>query len=222
METFYIIVLFALTLVFSALWLKEKYGKEDYHATVGRIDRMLSSIDGKVSQLSSGAADGQDNRPVTKESIVEALRFHHLTLEDPDPEDPNIIHFAYHDVHYRINASKLPYLSMGVGFAFDPAEDDVDLITQVAREITDSTYIVKVMVSPEEKFYAYQVDCIADTYLPFRDNLRNYLDLLLDARRQFRDLYGRKRDERKQAAQDALQTTLLAAQTDAAGNKILS
>lgn len=222
METIYIIVLFVLTLVFSALWMKEKYGSEDLRTTVGRIDRMLSSIDGKVSQMSVGDADRQDNGPVTKESILAALRYHHLHIEEPDTEEPDIIYFEYQDVHYRINASKLPFLSMGVGFTFDPAEDDVDLLMQVAQEITYNTYLVKVMVAQEDKFYAYQVDMIADTYLPLRDNLRNYLDLLLDARRQFKDMYGRKREERKQASNEALQTTLLASQLDAAGNKILS
>lgn len=222
METIFIIVLFVLTLVFSALWMKEKYGSEDLRTTVGRIDRMLSSIDGKVAQMSVGEADMQDNGPVTKESVLAALRYHHLTIEEPDTEEPDIIYFEYQGVHYRINASKLPFLSMGVGFSIDPEEDDVDLIMQVAQEITYSTYLVKVMVAQEDKFYAYQVDMIADTYLPLRDNLRNYLDLLLDARRQFKDLYGRKREERKQASNEALQTTLLASQLDAAGNKILS
>ncbi|MBR3450802.1 MAG: hypothetical protein IKH24_08190 [Bacteroidales bacterium] len=222
METIYIIVLFVLTLVFSALWMKEKYGSEDLRTTVGRIDRMLSSIDGKVAQMSVGEADRQGDGPVTKESVLAALRYHHLTIEEPDTEEPDIIYFEYQGVHYRINASKLPFLSMGVGFSIDPEEDDVDLIMQVAQEITYSTYLVKVMVAQEDKFYAYQVDMIADTYLPLRDNLRNYLDLLLDARRQFKDLYGRKREERKQASNEALQTTLLASQLDAAGNKILS
>ena len=229
METIYIIVLFALTLVFSALWLKEKYGKEDYHATVGRIDRMLSSIDGKVSQLSDGAAaeqseqDGQAlNGPVTRESVVAALRYHHFTVEDPDPDDPEYVLFTYQDVFYRIKTDKLPYLSIEAGFRIDPDKENINIVLQVAREITYNMYIIKMMVSPEDGIYVYQVDFIADTYLPFRDSLRKYLGVLLNARREFRKKYDQKLEEQKKASNEALQTTLLAAQTDAAGNKILS
>ncbi len=223
------IFLFILTLVFLALWIKEKDGKEDYHTTVGRIDRMLSSIDDKVTKLSGSADAGQPEQdgqaldgPVSRESVEEALRYHHFAIEDSDPDEPAIVHFSYRNVHYRINTERLPYLFMEVGFSIDPEEDDIDFLMQVAQDITYGMYIVKVMVSPKEKYFVYQVDFIADTYRSLRDNLRNYLDLLLDARRQFGEKYCRRLDEQKQAANDALQTTLLAAQTDAAGNKILS
>lgn len=223
------IFLFILTLVFLALWIKEKGGKEDYHTTVGRIDRMLSSIDDKVTKL-SGSADagqpGQDGQeldsPVTRESVVTALKYHHFTVEDFNPDEPAIVRFSYRNVHYRINTERLPYLFMEVGFSIDPEEDDIDFLMQVAQDITYGMYIVKVMVSPKEKYFVYQVDFIADTYRSLRNNLRNYLDLLLDARRQFGEKYRRRLDEQKQVANDALQTALLAAQTDADGHVLPS
>ena len=223
------IFLFILTLVFLALWIKEKYGEEDYHTTVGRIDRMLSSIDDKVTQLSGSADAGQPEQdgqgldgPVTRESVVTALKYHHFTVEESDPDEPAMARFSYRDVRYRINTERSPFFSMEVGFNIDPEKDDIDFLMKVAQEITFGMYIVKVMVSPENGWYLFQVDFIADNYRSLRENLRNYLDLLLDARRQFGEKYHRKLDEQKQAANDALQTTLLAAQTDAAGNKILS
>ena len=222
METIYIIVLFVLTIVFSALWLKEKYGSEDLRPRVGRIERMLSSIDGRVSRLSGDSSAEQGDVPVTREAVEDALRYHHLTVEAFDPDEPAMARFSYRDIRYRINTERLPYLFMEVGFSIDPEEDDIDFLMQVAQDITYGMYIVKVMVSPKEKYFVYQVDFIADTYRSLRDNLRNYLDLLLDARRQFGEKYRRRLDEQKQAASDALQNTLLAAQTDAAGHVLPS
>lgn len=222
METIYIIVLFVLTIVFSALWLKEKYGSEDLRTRVGRIERMLSSIDGRVSRLSGDSSAEQGDGPVTREAVEDALRYHHLTVEAFDPDEPAMARFSYRDIRYRINTERLPYLFMEVGFSIDPEEDDIDFLMQVAQDITYGMYIVKVMVSPKEKYFVYQVDFIADTYRSLRDNLRNYLDLLLDARRQFGEKYRRRLDEQKQAASDALQNTLLAAQTDAAGHVLPS
>lgn len=211
METIYIIVLFVLTLLFFGLWLKEKYGG------------------GKISQLSGGMAvaqleqdDQELSGPVTRESVVAALEYHHFTVEDPDSDDPEYVLFTDQDVWYRIKTNKLPYLSIEAGFRFDPDKENVNFILQVARELTYNMYIIKVIVSPEDGIYVYQVDLIADTYLPFRDCLRKYLSVLLYARREFRKLYDQKLEDLKKTSNDVLQNTLLAAQTDAAGNKILS
>ena len=224
------IFLFILTLVFLALWIKEKDGKEDYHTTVGRIDRMLSSIDDKVTRLSGSADAGEPelkdeglNGTFTRESIVAALQYHHFTVEEhPVPDDPENVHFYFQDEWYRIKADKLPYLSIETGYCIDPEGDNVNVIKQVASEITYNMFIIKVMVSPEENYYLYQVDFIADSYLSFRDSLLKYLDVLLSAKREFRKKYDQTLEDQKQASKDALQTALLAAQTDAAGNKILS
>lgn len=211
METIYITVLFVLTLLFFGLWLKEKYGG------------------GKISQLSGGVAvaqleqdDQELSGPVTRESVVAALEYHHFTVEDPDSDDPEYVLFTDQDVWYRIKTNKLPYLSIEAGFRFDPDKENVNFILQVARELTYNMYIIKVIVSPEDGIYVYQVDLIADTYLPFRDCLRKYLSVLLYARREFRKLYDQKLEDLKKTSNDVLQNTLLAAQTDAAGNKILS
>lgn len=224
------IFLFILTLVFLALWIKEKDGKEDYHTTVGRIGRMLSSIDDKVTKLSGSADAGESelkdegsNETFSRESIVAALQYHHFTVEDhPVPDDPENVHFNFQDEWYRIKADKLPYLSIETGYCIDPEGDNVNVIKQVASEITYNMFIIKVMVSPEEKYYLYQVDFIADSYLSFRESLLKYLDVLLSAKREFRKKYDQTLEDQKQASKDALQTALLAAQTDAAGNKILS
>ena len=228
METFFMIFLFILTLVFLALWIKEKYGEEDYHTTVGRIDRMLSSIDDKVTQLSGRADAGQPEQggqdlggPVTKEFALEALRYHHLTIEDADPEEPDIIHFSCNQINYRLNTSHLPYVSLEAGFRFVLREEDLDLMRKAAEDITYNMFIAKVIVSPKG-FYVFQTDYLTDSCLQFRDNLRNYIDILLEAQRRFSELYSKKWEEQKEISKDALQTALLATQTDAAGNKILS
>lgn len=222
------IVLFILTLVFSALWIKERYGEEDYHTTVERIDGMLSSIDYKVTQLSGRAEagrPGQDdqelNGPVTRESVVTALRYHHFAVEDPDSDDHEYVLFTYRDFLCRIKTDKLPYISIEAGFRIEE-EENVNYIMRIAREITYNMYNVKVMVSQEEKVYVYMVDFIADSYLQFRESLRKYLAVLLFARLEFSNKYDQIVEQRKQALNEALQKTLLAAQIDAAGNKILS
>lgn len=222
------IFLFILTLVFLALWIKEKDGKEDYHTTVGRIDRMLSSIDDKVTQLSGSADAGHPEQggqglcgPVTKEFALEALRYHHLTIGDADPDEPDIIHFSYNQINYRLNTSHLPFVSIDAGFGFDLPEEDLDLMRKAAEDITYNMFIAKVIVS-SKGFYVFQADYLTDSCLQFRDNLRNYIDILREAQRRFCELYSKKREEQKEISKDALQTALLAAQTDAAGNKILS
>lgn len=228
METFLIIVFFVLTLLFSALWLKEKYGEEDYHTTVGRIDRILSSIDDKVTKLSGRADEGrpaQDDRelcsPVTKEFALEALRYHHLTIEDPNPDEPDIVHFSCNQINYRLNMAHLPYVSIEAGFRFNLPEEDINLMRTAAGEITYNMYIAKVSVS-SKGYYVFQADFLTDSCRQFRDNLRNYIDIILETQHRFEELYRKKREEQKDISNEALQNTLLAAQTDAAGNKILS
>ena len=92
---------------------------------------------------------------------------------------------------------------------------------KAAEDITYNMFIAKVIVS-SKGFYVFQADYLTDSYLQFRDNLRNYIDILLEAQRRFSELYSKKWEEQKEISKDALQTALLATQTDAAGNKILS
>ena len=224
MESLYLIVFFGLSLLFSALWMKEKYG-EDTRATVKNVYKQLSSIEEKLAVMASDQSSRQDNQapdgPVTRELVREALRYHHLPLDESDPEEPDIVNFSYDGVHYRINTRSLPYLSMEAGFSFKIEKEDIDLMKQVAQEITYGMFVAKVYAS-EKGFYVFQADLLADSYLTFRDNLRRYIDILIDAQRRFAESYHQKRQEQKQVSEEALHTTLLAGQTDATGNKILS
>ena len=223
METFLLIVFFGLALLFSALWMKEKYG-EDTRTTVQNVYKQLSSIEEKVSSLTPAIATVPDanDGPVTQESVREALRYHHFIVEEPDPDESGMVQFSCQKIYYRINMDKLPLLSIEAVYRLDPREEDIDFMMQVAQDITNGMYIVKVMVLPEKEAYVYQVDLIADTYQSFRDNLGRYMDLLVDAQRRFLEQYRKKRDEQKKVSEEALQTTLLAAQTDASGNVLPS
>ena len=231
-----LIIFIAIAVVFFVLWLTERMDTasreqefreiKDMRETMGNLFYRLSVIDGKIpakSELEKKFPDPEaKGRPLTAESVQTALRYHHLTVEEKDPEEPNIVRFIYDQVHYRINTANLPYMSMEAGFRCDSDKEDTELMIQIAQDLTYNMYIAKVFVSPKGDYYVFQVDLLAETYLPFRDSVRTYLDVLIDAQHRFIDQYNRKRAEQKQATQEALQTTLLASQTDAAGNKIVS
>lgn len=230
MESIFTIILLFLAVFFLMMWLVSRSKNEEntllteeLHGITDTLDRMAYSLtklqrptEPEASEIPAG-----EPRSLTKESVRTALRYNHLQIEPSDPDEPGLVRFTYEQVSYRINTSDLPHASLEAGFRFDPKEEDIGLMKQVAEEITYSMYMAKVIVLPEG-FYVFQVDFLENTYLSLRDNLRHYLDLNLDAQHRFLDRYGRQMQERKQASQDALQTSLLAFQTDSAGNKILS
>lgn len=226
MENILLLVFFSLVFIFSALWMKEKYGEEDTRTTVKNVYKQLSSIEEKVSAMSLDSLSKQDDQetdgPVTKELVRKALLYHRFTLDESDPEELDIVNFSYDEIHYRLNTRNLPYFSIEAGFRFEPEkEEGIDLMKQIAQIITNNMYIAKVFVS-EKGYYVFQVDALSDNYLSFRNNLRRYLDILIDAQHRFGEMYHEEMEGQKKASKEALQTTLLAAQTDAAGNKLLS
>lgn len=226
MENILLLVFFSLAFIFSALWMKEKYGEEDTRTTVKNVYKQLSSIEEKVSAMSLDSSSKQDDQEtdgtITKELVREALLYHRFTLDESDPEEPDIVNFSYDEIHYRLNTRNLPYYSIEAGFRFElEKEEGIDLMKQIAQVITNSMYIAKVFVT-EKGYYVFQVDALSDNYLSFRNNLRRYLDILIDAQHRFSEMYHEEMEGQKKASKEALQTTLLAAQTDAAGNKILS
>ena len=226
MENILLLVFFSLAFIFSALWMKEKYGEEDTRTTVKNVYKQLSSIEEKVSAMSLDSSskqyDQETDGTITIELVREALLYHRFTLDEPDPEEPDIVNFSYDEIHYRLNTRSFPYFSIVAGFRFEPEkEEGIDLMKQIAQDITNKLYIAKVFVS-EKGYYVFQVDALSDNYLSFRNNLRRYLDILIDAQHRFSEMYHEEMESQKKASKEVLQTTLLAAQTDAAGNKILS
>jgi hypothetical protein len=195
MENILLLVFFSLAFIFSALWMKEKYGEEDTRTTVKNVYKQLSSIEEKVSAMSLDSSSKQDDQEtdgtITKELVREALLYHRFTLDESDPEEPDIVNFSYDEIHYRLNMRDLPYFSIEPGFRFEHEKEGI-------------------------------VDALSDNYLSFRNDLRRYLDILINAQHRFREMYHEKIEGQKKVSKEALQTTLLAAQTDAAGNKILS
>ena len=230
MESIFIILFAGLSIVFLILWLISQSKTEVNE----RMINSLRSIDDAMNRLAfsitelresaktdESASSEEETMSLTKESVCKALRYNHLVIDKLDPNEPDIVRFSYDQVHYRINTVNLPYLSMEAGFRYDSQEDDIDLMRQVAEDITYNMYIAKVIVSTKG-YYVFQVDFLAQSFLPLRDNLRCYLDIIIEANHRFNDRYNQLLKERKRASQDALQATLLTAPTDAAGNKILS
>jgi hypothetical protein len=225
----------ALAVIFFVLWMsshndiasreREYQEIKDMRETMGRLFYRLSVIDGKLPAPDENAkqypSPEPKSHPLTTESVRTALRYNRFTLDPANPEEPDIVYFNHDDVHYRLNTRSLPYLSIEVGFRYDTGEENIALMKQIAQEITYQMFIAKVFVS-EEGYYVFQADMMADDYLKFRNNLRCYIDVLTDAQRRFAEMYNTKIQEQNDAKEKALQTTLLAAQTDAAGNKLLS
>lgn len=238
MYTTLIIVPAALATVFLALWLDarsrnrasehlaiELHGIND---TLNRVGHKLNSVTEAVERLNEKKPEevaGPEETPaeiLTAESVREALIDCGIPEEKIDMEDPRRIWFSVGNTHFSISVTELPFLSFQLGFRVDDEGTDFELMMLAADMVSSGSPIAKVYVSPKDKYYLCHATIEASSYEHLRDNIKRYITLLGETCRRFDDKYEKLKKERRENAQNAINTAMLAAQSDGSGKKIPS
>lgn len=139
-------------------------------------------------------------KPLNAESVRIALRYNGFSPEivDTHLDDWQAVRFKVEETLFRIDTSRLPYLTLETGFRMDK-DEDVDLMERAAREVTAGIFVGKanVLRGREESAVVFQAEFIADSYLYFRDNFKVYLDIVIETHKRFFDKYGNLKEEKE-------------------------
>ena len=139
-------------------------------------------------------------KPLNTESVRIALRNNGFSPEisGANLDDWETVRFKVEDTFFRIDTSHLPFLTLELGFRM-AKEEDVDLMYRAAREVTAGIFIGKVNIlrGEEESAVVFQAEFIADGYLYFRDNFKEYLNIVIETHKRFFDTYNNLKEEKK-------------------------
>lgn len=139
-------------------------------------------------------------KPLNTESVRIALRYNGFSPEisGTDLDDWETVRFKVEDTFFRIDTSHLPFLTLELGFRM-AKEEDVDLMYRAAREVTAGIFIGKVNIlrGEEDSAVVFQAEFIADGYLYFRDNFKEYLNIVIETHKRFFDTYNNLKEEKK-------------------------
>ncbi len=163
-------------------------------------------------------------KPLNAESVRIALRYNGFSPEiiDTHLEDWQVVRFKVEETLFRIDTSHLPFLMLETGFRMDK-DEDVDLMECAAREVTAGIFIGKVNVlrGEEESAVVFQADFIADSYLYFRDNFKEYLNIVIETHKRFFDRYN-SLQENKKKEQDQIDRVINQVRSGAGPKKSMS
>lgn len=139
-------------------------------------------------------------KPLNTESVRIALRYNGFSPEisGTSLDDWQTVRFKVEDTFFRIDTSRLPFLTLELGFRMGQ-EEDIDLMYRAAREVTAGIFVGKVNIlrGEEESAVVFQAEFIADSYLYFRDNFKEYLNIVIETHKRFFEVYNGLKDEKK-------------------------
>ena len=189
-----------------------------------RLARLEDKIQNTPEEQRSVKKDDAEAaaKPVTVESVKTALRSNGLTPEAPDADEPNIVSFKLNDTLFRLDASRLPFLTMELGYRTDPAEEDVELMKQAAAEVTTGIFIGKVSIYGEGQAVVFCAEWLCDSYTQLRDRLTKYLDIVCEAHKRFTEAYDRLKEEKRKREAELASKPLPMTEGVNNGPKILS
>ena len=155
-------------------------------------DRVKSSAD-KVEEKEVA------KKPLNTESVRIALRYNGFSPEvsGTNLDDRQTVRFKVEDTFFRIDSSRLPYLTLELGFRMGQ-EEDINLMYQAAREVTAGIFVGKVNIlrGEEESAVIFQAEFIADGYFYFRNNFKEYLNIVIETHKRFFDTYNNLKEEK--------------------------
>ena len=232
MENVLILTFAALAIIFLVLWLISYSRDESYGQLTKEVRGINDTLNRLVYKMPSPqvASEKQEAAvavpkagtliPVTIESLREALRCNGYSPDGPTSDDPDRVWFKIDDTNYCVDASKLPYISLELGYNLESDEEDLELMKQAALDISMGMYMVKICVTP--KYYVCRIDILADSYRYLRDTLSQQVDILTRGIHHFMDRCKELREEKQRSSQEAIKAALITAQNDLTGKKIPS
>ena len=156
-------------------------------------DKAKTAFDGKVQNEVA-------KKPLNTESVRIALRYNGFSPEvsGTNLDDWQTVRFKVEDTFFRIDTSRLPYLTLELGFRMGK-DEDIDLMDRAAREVTTGIFVGKVNIlrGEVESAVDFQADFIADSYIYFRDNFKEYLNIVIETHKRFFDTYNNLKEEKK-------------------------
>ena len=213
----------ALAMLFMVLWMDARakiYAVKGREEIVGKIESVQKTMDGtlvRVMRLEETAkkhhseADKEEGekdiakKPVTIESVRTALRYNGYSPEivDTHLDDWQIVKFKINDTNFRIDTSRLPFLTLELGYRLNPDEEEIELMRRAAAEITAGIFIAKVNIHGDGTAVVFNVEFICDNYLHLRDNFKQYLEIIIEAHKRFFETYEKMKDEKKKVLEAA-------------------
>ena len=212
MEAIIIIFLIVLVGFAFAIW-KDGRPKEQPadNGLQQKVDSFQKTMDDSLVRImlledrAKAASDKKEekevvNRPLNAESVRIALRYNGFSPEivDTHLDDWQAVRFKVEETFFRIDTSRLPLTTLEMGFKLDK-DEDLDLADRAAREVTTGIFAGKASIlrGEEESAVVFQADFIADNYLYFRDNFKEYLNIVIETHRRFFDTYNNLKEEKK-------------------------
>ena len=235
METILIFTFAALAIIFLVLWLIRYTSGESYSQLTKEVRGMnetLNCLVGKMSALQEatekkekvkGLPEIDPFEPLSIESVRTALRYNGILPDNQDPDEPEVLFFAFNGRHYRVCLGGLPFVTIQLVFRLNEKEErNIELMKEAALDVSLRAYGACVHVVPEKQYFLIEADIYADTYLYLRNNIRFYAGLVENTASFFYDHFEDLQKERKQYSQEAINHALIAAQNDLAGKKLSS
>lgn len=212
MEAIIIILLVVLIGLSFAIW---KDGRPKDQPVDDRLQQEMGSLQKKMDDSLVRIMLLEDNmkaasekkeekeaakKPLTAESVRIALRYNGFSPEivDTHLDDWQAVRFKVEETFFRIDTSRLPLLTLETGFRMDK-DEDVELMERAAREVTTGIFVGKanVLRGEEESAAVFQAEFIADSYLYFRDNFKEYLNIVIETHKRFYETYENLKEEKK-------------------------
>ena len=146
-----------------------------------------------------------EKKHISIESVRSALRYNGYSpdINGTNLDDWQIVNFKIEDTLFRIDTSRLPFLTLELGYRLDPEKEDVELLRRAAAEVTGGIFIAKVNIHGEGQGVVFCAEFICDNYIHLRDNLKRYLEIVIEAQRRFFDTYEKMKTEKQKVLEAA-------------------
>ncbi|MBR5175074.1 MAG: hypothetical protein IKW89_03975 [Bacteroidales bacterium] len=146
-----------------------------------------------------------EKKHLSIESVRIALRYNGYSpdINGTNLDDWQIVNFKIEDTLFRIDTSRLPFLTLELGYRLDPEKEDVELLRRAAAEVTGGIFIAKVNIHGEGQGVVFCAEFICDNYIHLRDNLKRYLEIVIEAQRRFFDTYEKMKTEKQKVLEAA-------------------
>ena len=177
-----------------------------------KVDSLQKTMDDSLVRImlledkAKAASDKKEEkesvkRPLNAESVRIALRYNGFSPEivDTHLDDWQAVRFKVEETFFRIDTSRLPLTTLEMGFKLDK-DEDLDLADRAAREVTTGIFAGKASIlrGEEESAVVFQAEFIADSYLYFRDNFKEYLNIVIETHKRFYETYNNLTEEKKE------------------------
>jgi len=186
----------------------------------GKVESLQKTMDGtlvRIMRLEEAAKKPQGEtdkseaekdvakKPVTIESVRTALRYNGYSPEiiDTHLDDWQIVKFKINETLLRIDTSRIPFLTLELGYRLNPEEEEIELMRRAAEEVSAGIFIAKVNIHGDGQAVVFNVEFICDNYLHLRDNLKQYLEIIIEAHKRFFETYDKMKEEKKKVLEAA-------------------